>query len=385
MVQKRDYYEILGVDRNSAADDIKKAYRRLAMKYHPDKNPDNAASEEKFKEISEAYEVLSDDKKRQVYDQFGHSGLESSAGTGFHGFQAGADIHEALRTFMEAFGSENSFGGIFDGMFGTSRRRGTGATRGSDLRYDMRLRFTEAAFGAKKQIDVTKLEVCKSCKGSGAGPGSKPTPCVKCGGDGQIRMTQGFFSISRPCDFCQGTGTVISNPCSQCGGQGRMRHKKRISVNIPAGVDTGSRLKISGEGEAGIKGGPPGNLYVVINVETHPIFDRHGDDILCEVPIMFPIAAIGGEIQVPTLNGKVNLKIPAGTQSGTIFRLRGKGIRNLRGYGTGDEHVRIIIETPQKLNREQKELLQQFSAISGEKEHPLNSNFLKKVKKLFSK
>ena len=388
MASKKDYYETLGVEKNADFEKIKKAYRKQAMKYHPDRNPDDKTAEAKFKEATEAYEVLSDDSKRQIYDQYGHAGLEGSAGAGFHGFSSGTDINEALRTFSDFFGGGGSggLGGIFEEMFGGGgRSRRSAAVRGSDLGYELRLTFKEAAFGVKKQIEVPKTDTCKTCKGSGAAAGSQPTACIQCGGTGQISRSQGFFSIRSTCDYCHGQGVVITNPCKTCAGHGRVKVRKKISVNIPAGVDTGSRPKISGEGEAGIKGGPAGNLYVIMEVEPHPLFDRHGDDILCEVPIPFTTAALGGQIEVPALRGKAKLKIPPGTQTGTIFRLKGKGIANLRGYGHGDEHIRIVVEIPEKLTREQKSLLEKFDKETSDRQNPKTTEFRKKVDQYYEK
>jgi len=384
MADKRDYYEVLGVGKSATSDELKKAYRKLAMKYHPDKNPGDATAEEQFKEVSEAYEVLTDANKRRIYDQFGHAGLSSAAagagaGAGFRGF-GGVDPFEI---FERAFGGESIFDSIFGGGFGTrTRRRAAGATRGSDLRYDLAISFEEAAFGTKKQIVVPRLDECSECKGSGLAPGSTRSACPQCRGTGQIRTSQGFFSVSRTCDRCGGTGSIITNPCVKCNGQGRIRGRKTLNVTIPAGVEMGSQLKIAGEGEAGTRGGPPGSLYIFINVEAHPLFDRHGDDLLCEVPITFSLAALGGSIEVPTLNGKARLKIPAGTQSGKIFRLRGKGIQNLHGYGRGDQHVRVIVETPQKLTRQQTELLEKLAATTGGHEYPVGEEFTRRVKRL---
>lgn len=378
--QKRDYYETLEVGKEASTEDIKKAYRRLAMKYHPDKNPGDKGAEERFKEVSEAYEVLSDASKRQTYDQFGHAGLEG-AGAGFRGFHA-FDLDEALRTFSGVFGE-----GIFDTFFGDvfGRRTRTAGARGSDLRYDMTIKFEEAAFGTKKEVTIPKAESCGTCGGTGAKPGTTRTTCPQCGGRGQISSTQGFFSIRRTCGRCQGLGTVVSQPCPECAGAGRVRRRKTISVTIPAGVEEGTTLRITGEGEAGERGGPPGNLYVVIDVQPHPIFDRHGDAILCEVPITFTTAALGGEIEVPTLDGKARLKIPAGTPTGKIFRLKGKGIVNRRGYGRGDQHVRIIVETPQKLSRRQRQLLEELSASTGDREYPQRAAFVSRMNKLRGK
>lgn len=389
MASKKDYYDTLGVEKNSDFEKIKKAYRKKAMKYHPDRNPDSKTAEAKFKEATEAYEVLSDDSKRQVYDQYGHAGLEGAAGSGFHGFRSGEDINEARSAFESFFGGGGmgGLGSIFEEMLGGGggRSQRSAAARGSDLGYELRLSFNEAAFGTKKQIEIPRTDTCKTCKGSGAAAGSQPTPCIQCGGSGQMSRSQGFFSIRTTCDRCHGQGIIITNPCKACAGHGRVKVRKKISVNIPAGVDTGSRLKISGEGEAGIKGGPAGNLYVIMEVENHPLFDRHGDDILCEIPIHFTIAALGGQIEVPALKGKAKLKIPAGTQTGTIFRLKGKGIANLRGYGNGDEHIRIIVEIPEKLTKEQKNLLEKFDKENTDRQNPKTTEFREKVNEYYEK
>lgn len=380
VANKRDYYEILGVAKDASEGDIKKAYRRLAMKYHPDKNAGDKEAEESFKEVSEAYEVLSDPKKRQTYDQFGHAGLEG-AGAGFGGFHH-VDMEEALRTFSGVFG-----GSIFDTFFGDvfGRRAGRRGARGSDLRYDLTITFEEAAFGTKKKLTIPKTEGCSTCGGSGAKPGTDRITCPRCRGAGQVSAVQGFFSIQRTCDRCHGMGSIISQPCPECAGSGRVRTRTTIAVPIPAGIEEEATLRLSGQGEAGERGGPPGNLYIVIDVEPHPIFDRHGDDILCEVPIPFTTATLGGEIEVPTLDGKARVRIPPGTPSGKIFRLKAKGVVNRRGYGRGDQHVRIIVETPQKLNKHQRRMLEEFSASTGEKEYPRMAAFRSRVKKLDKK
>ena len=380
MANKRDYYEVLGVGHGADEGELKKAYRKLAKKYHPDKNPDDTTAEDNFKEVSEAYEVLNNANKRRMYDQFGHAGVSgAAAGAGAGGF-GGVDPFDV---FERAFGGEGIFESLFGGGLGGRRgRRQSAATRGSDLRYDLTISFEEAAFGAKKQIVVPRLDECGKCKGSGLAPGSTRSACPQCRGTGQVRSAQGFFTISRTCDRCRGAGAIASNPCKNCSGEGRVHARKTLNVTIPAGVELGSQLKIAGEGEAGSRGGPPGSLYIFLNVEPHTVFDRHGDDLLCEVPITFTLAALGGTIDVPTLNGKARLKIPAGTQSGKIFRLRGKGIQNLHGYGRGDQHVRAIVETPQKLSRQQSGFLEKLDAETSGREYPMGDEFTRKAKHL---
>lgn len=380
MADKKDYYEVLGVGKDAGAEDIKKAYRKLAMKHHPDKNAGDKNAEERFKEVAEAYDVLSDPSKRQTYDRFGHAGL-SAVGAGYGGF-AHFDMDEALRTFSGVFG-DSIFESFFGDVFG--RRRGTSGARGSDLRYDLTITFEEAAFGTKKDVTLPKTDLCEGCGGSGSAPGTQRRVCPQCGGSGQMRSVQGFFSIQRTCNYCQGMGSIISHPCPVCAGAGRVRKRKTISITIPGGIEHGDTLRVQGEGEAGERGGPPGNLYVVLEVEPHPLFDRHGDEVLCEIPIPFNVAALGGEIEVPTLDGKARLKIPPGTMSGQIFRLKGKGIVNRRGHGRGDQHVRVIVETPQKLSRHQRELLEKVSEELGEKQYPRTAEFNARVNKLTNK
>ena len=379
---KRDYYEVLGLSRNASGEEIKKTYRKLAVKYHPDKNPGDKEAEEKFKELSEAYEVLGDSAKRSRYDQFGHQGV--NFGSGGRGFTWSDFSHyDDLR---DIFGSFFEQGSIFEEFFGGfGERQKTGGVPGDDLRYDLSIEFTEAAFGAKKEIEFKKHDICSTCKGEGAQPGTSKEECPSCKGVGRVRTSQGFFSISQTCPQCRGMGKIISSPCTSCQGSGREISVKKLSLNIPQGVESGSRLKISGEGEAGIRGGLPGALYVVLHVKEHELFVRHGDDILCEMPVSFPFAALGGEVDIPTLEGKASLKIPAGTQSGKVFRLRGKGIPNVQGYGRGDQLVKILVETPTKMNAEQKELLKQFAHLGGEEIHPLSKSFLGKVKSLLTK
>ncbi len=353
---KRDYYEVLGVEKNASEDEIKKAFRKLARQYHPDVNPGDKNAEEKFKEINEANEVLSDPDKRQRYDQFGHAGTDPGGYGGFGGFGQSADF--------------GGFGDIFDMFFGGSERRSNGPQQGSDLRMDLQLTFEEAAFGIEKDIELPRLENCSACRGTGAKAGTQPARCKKCQGTGQVRVTQktplGHFQTIKTCPECNGTGQIITAPCPECSGRGKVRKTRKLHIKIPAGVDNGSRIRLSGEGEAGTKGGPSGDLYVYLGVSSHKIFERDGEDILMEMPITFVQAALGDEIKVPTLQGYATLKIPEGTQTHTVFRLRGQGIPRLRGVGRGDQHVKIVVVTPNKLNEEQRKILREFSASSGQ-------------------
>ena len=343
---KRDYYDVLDVDRGADDDAIKKAYRRLAMKYHPDRNSGDEDSEERFKEAKEAYEVLSNPQQRAAYDQFGHDGLNLGGGGQGPGFSGG---------FRDIF--DDVFGDIFG-----SRGGGARAYRGSDLRYPLELDLDRAVAGDTITIRVPTVVDCGTCHGSGARPGTSPVPCETCGGNGQVRLQQGFFSIQQTCPRCKGAGTVISDPCTACAGHGQVRDQKTLSVKIPPGVDTGDRIRLAGEGERGARSGPPGDLYVEISVRAHPIFERNGNDLACEVPISFATATLGGEVEVPTLDGAVRIKVPEGTQTGRQFRLRGKGVRSVRGGGTGDLLCRVVIETPVKLTARQKELLHELDA-----------------------
>ncbi|MBU4312016.1 MAG: molecular chaperone DnaJ [Candidatus Omnitrophica bacterium] len=385
MTTKRDYYEILGAQKGASVDEIKRAYRSLALKFHPDRvsADKKKEAEEKFKDISEAYAVLSDPQKRSQYDQFGHAGIDSrySAEDIFKGADFGS-IFEDLGLGGGIFGSIFENLGIFGG--GYSSRRG-GPRQGRDLEYEIVISFEDAAFGTKKTIGVQRYETCDTCKGEGARPGTKKTTCSTCNGRGQIMQSTGFFSISQTCPKCRGEGTIIKNPCVKCAGSGRNMVTKKIEVTIPAGVDTGSRMRVQGEGEAGSKGGPRGDLYIYIHVKDHAIFERHGYDIICDVPISFTLAVLGGEIEIPTLNGNVDMKVPEGTQSGKVFRLTGKGIKRLRGYGQGDELVRVIVETPTRLNSEQKRILKEFAKSCNDKVNPLSKSFIDKVKKVFKK
>lgn len=368
---KRDYYEILGVKRDAAEADIKKAYRRIAMKYHPDRNPDDKDAEEKFKEASEAYEILSDTKKRSVYDQHGHAAFDGTGGMG-----AGA-ASGGFGNFGDVFGD------VFGDIFGGGRSRG-GPQRGADLRYTLTIDLEDAVRGTTTKIKVPTLVPCKPCDGSGAKPGTKPTQCKTCGGAGQVRMQQGFFSVQQACPACRGKGNTISDPCTACRGHGVLEEEKTLSVKVPPGVDNGDRIRLAGEGEAGTAGGPSGDLYVQMSVRPHKIFERDGANLYCEVPISFVDAALGGEIEVPTLDGKVMLKVPDETQTGKLFRLRGKGVVPVRGGAAGDLICKVTIETPVNLNKQQKELLRQFQSSTESKSHsPRKSSWFDGMKSFF--
>jgi len=377
-MSKRDYYEVLGVNRDASDAELKKAYKSLAMKHHPDRNPDDKSAEEKFKEANEAYGILSDSQKRAMYDQHGHAGLAGGmGGAGFGGAAGGA-------SFSDIFG--DVFGDIFGGGGGGGRGGRSHAHRGDDLQYNLELNLEEAVAGTKVDIRIPTHVACETCDGSGAKKGTIPSTCTTCGGVGQVRMQQGFFSLQQTCPRCHGKGKMITDPCPSCHGQGRTQKHKTLSVKIPAGVDNGDRIRLSGEGEAGEHGGPSGDLYVQVAVRPHAIFERDGTDLFCEVPINIATAAIGGDLEVPTLNGRVKLKIPAETQSGKLFRLRSKGVKSVRGGQQGDLLCRVLVETPVNLTKKQKELLEQFNESLQEDsvEHsPRSSNWLDGVKKFF--
>jgi molecular chaperone DnaJ len=374
-MSKRDYYEVLGVSKNASEAELKKAYRRLAMKYHPDRNAgdERVEAEVKFKEAKEAYEILSDAQKRTAYDQFGHAGVDSSMGGGPGGFGAGSSFSDI-------------FGDVFGDIFGGGRGGGQRVNRGADLRYNLELTLEQAVAGTTVKIRVPTHVRCTTCGGSGAKSGSRPEPCATCGGHGQVRMQQGFFSIQQTCPRCHGAGTVIKDPCTTCRGQGKVQETKTLSVKVPAGVDTGDRIRLGGEGEAGDHGGPAGDLYVQVAVKQHEIFTREDSDLYCEVPIGFASAALGGELEVPTLDGKVKLKIPAGTQTGKMFRMRGKGVKPVRGGPVGDLLCRVVVETPVNLTDRQKDLIKELDdtmQAGGKTHNPHSSSWLDGAKKFF--
>ena len=372
---KRDYYEVLGVGRDAAEEEIKRAYRKLAVKYHPDKNPDDPHAEEKFKELGEAYDVLMDADKRAAYDRFGHAAFAQGGGFG-RGF------HDPFDIFREVFGGGGIGGGIFETFFGGGTRT-EDRQRGSDLRYDMQITLEEAAVGVEKEIEIRKLDTCDKCKGSGAEPGSSTINCPTCGGRGQVISSRGFFQISQTCPRCRGVGQTIEKPCRQCQGDGRVEKSSRIKLKMPAGISEGARLRSSRNGEAGIRGGAQGDLYVVIHVKEHEIFQRDEDNLYCEVPISFSIAALGGEVDVPTLEGKAHLKVPAGTQSGQVFKLRGKGIVHVNGRERGDLFARLIVEVPTRLNSDQRAKLEEFAALCGDENTPMRKSFFERAKEFF--
>ncbi len=375
-LSKQDYYELLGVEKSASADEIKKAYRKKALQYHPDRNPGDKAAEEKFKEATAAYNVLSDPEARKRYDQFGHAAFEQGAGAGFGGFQG------------DFSGFEDIFGDIFGSFFGGAGQaqggRRTRGRSGRDLKYDLEISFEEAAFGAEKEIKIEKRVHCDSCDGTGAQRGSKPETCQTCAGSGQVRVQQGFFTLARPCHVCGGAGQIIKNPCGFCRGDGLRAVPSKINVKIPAGIDNGQRLKLRGEGEAGTGGGAAGDLYVQISVKEHPFFERQESEVVCEVPISYAVAALGGEMQVPTLEGPVALKVPAGTPSGKVFRLKNKGIQVLGTTRRGDQHVRLVVKVPKKLSEKQRAAIEKLKVFDEENLEADEKGFFDKMKNMFS-
>jgi molecular chaperone DnaJ len=377
---KRDYYEVLGVRRNASDEEIKKAYRRLAVKFHPDKNSGDKTAEERFKEIGEAYEALSDPQRRAAYDQYGHAAFDPRARASRAG-GFGGGFHDPFEIFREVFGGAAG-GSIFESFFGGGQDPSQ-PQRGDDLRYDLEITLEEAALGCEKEISVTKPDRCDECNGSGMEHGSKIRTCSTCGGRGQVLTSRGIFSIAQTCPHCKGAGRILEKPCKSCHGGGRRERHSKIKLHIPPGVNTGSRLRSSGNGEAGFRGGHPGDLYVILHVKPHEIFQRDGDDLLCEVPVGFVQATLGAEIEVPTLDGRTTIKIPVGTQPGTVFRVKDKGVKKLQGYGHGDLHVRVQVEVPTLLSHEQKAKLQEFAESCGEDANPISKSFFEKARKLF--
>ncbi len=383
MPTKRDYYEVLGVSRSATADEVKKFYRKLAMQYHPDKNPSPEAAE-KFKELSEAYEVLSDAKKRQQYDQFGHDGMKATFGPG--GFEFNRDFTH-MSDLQDILGSLlNGEGGFGDFMGGGGRRRSkTGPQRGNDLRFDIEIDLEEAVFGSEREVELPVTEECDICRGTGAASGSGRETCRHCGGRGFIVSGGGIFQIRQGCPVCNGEGTMIRNPCSKCSGSGRVRARRRLALRIPRGVETGSRLRLAGKGEGGVRGGPVGDLYVVVHVREHELFERQSDDLLCTVPVSPILAALGGEIEIPTPDGFAKIKLPPGTPNGKVFRLREKGMPNLEGHGHGDLHVRIVLEVPTRISSRQRKLLEDFAAITDANNYPDETRAHKAAEDFFAR
>lgn len=381
---KDDYYELLGVAKNATEEELKKAYRKKAVQYHPDKNPGNKEAEEMFKKVSEAYEALKDPEKRAAYDRYGHAAFQQAGGgpRGPGGMSGG--FHDPFDIFREVFGGGGAGGSIFEEFFGGGGGGGGGGAHdGNDLRYDLEISLEEAARGLEKEISFRKLAACEHCHGTGAEPGSKAVRCPTCHGAGQVTTSRGFFAVRQVCPTCHGAGTRIEKPCAQCHGQGRENKTSKLNVRIPPGVDTGSKLRSAGNGEAGLQGGGAGDLYIVIHVKEHEIFERHDDDLFCEIPIKFTLATLGGTIEVPTLSGKASLKIPAGTQSGTTFRLKGRGMPGLRGGHQGDQLVRAHVEVPASLTAEQRKKLEEFALACGDADEPVSRKFFEKAKKFF--
>lgn len=382
--KKQDYYELLGVAKGASEEDLKKAYRKKAVQFHPDKNPGNKEAEEMFKKVSEAYEVLKDPEKRAAYDRYGHAAFEQAgAGPRGGGGYGGGGFHDPFDIFREVFGQGGGgSGGIFDQFFG-GEGNGGGTGRGSDLRYDLEITLVEAARGVEKEISFRKLGECRHCSGSGAEPGSKKTTCPTCRGAGQVTTSRGFFHVRQVCPTCHGSGSRFEKVCAKCSGEGRVQETAKINVRIPPGVDTGSKLRSTGNGEAGVMGGAAGDLYIVIHVAEHEVFERQGDDLFCEMPIKFTLATLGGTVQVPTMEGKATLKIPAGTQSGTTFRLKGRGMPQLRGGGHGDQLIRVHVEVPTALTTDQRRKLEEFAQACGDADEPVSRSFFEKAKKFF--
>ncbi len=386
MATKRDYYEILGVSKTASAEEIKKAYRKLAVKYHPDKNPGDKNAEEKFKELGEAYEALSDTEKRAAYDRFGHGAFQAGGpgAGGFGGRGGGGGFHDPFEVFREVFGGGGGGGSVFGDIFGDAFAGGgrERSGRGADLRYDMEISLEEAVNGCERDIVIRKLDTCDACSGSGAAKGSKTITCPTCGGTGQVSVSRGFFSMVQTCPRCQGMGVIIEHPCPQCNGEGRTEKNSKIKIKVPPGVDTGSRLRSSSQGEAGIRGAAAGDLYIVIHVKEHPIFARRDNDLVCEIPVTFAKATLGGELIVPTLEGRASVKVPPGTPSGKIFRLRGKGVPDIRSGQRGDLHIRLNVEVPKKLTAEQRKKLEEFAQLCGEETE--DQSFFEKAKSFFT-
>jgi len=372
-VSKRDYYDVLGIEKNAEKNDIKRAYRKLAMKFHPDRNPNDEKAAESFREVTEAYEVLSDENKRSRYDQYGHAGVDDQmGGFGAGGFQGSHAYQDFGDLFGNVFGDAFGFGG-----------GGAPSNQGSDLRYNLTISLEEAAAGKEVELEIPKHEQCNTCTGSGARPGTNPVPCSTCGGHGQVQMQQGFFAVRRTCPSCQGSGKTIESPCVSCGGTGRKKVKKNIKVKVPAGVYEGAQVRVTGEGEAGTQGGPSGDLFIVVKLKPHSMFERDGADLHCEMPITFPQATLGAEVDAPTLDGKVKIRIPAGTEGGRVFRLRGHGVTDVRVRQKGDLFVRVYIAVPKKLTTNQEDLLKQFAKETGDEVYPERSSFLDKAKELW--
>ena len=381
---KRDCYEVLGVGRDADSETLKKAYRKLAVKYHPDKNPGDHEAEERFKELGEAYEILTDEQKRAAYDRYGHAAFQQG---GFGGAGRGGGFHDPFDLFREVFGASGGGNGIFEHFFngGQGGSDSSGRQRGSDLRYDMQITLEEAFLGAEKEIEIRKLDACGTCDGSGAQAGSRAVTCSVCRGRGQVVASRGFFQVAQTCPNCHGSGQVIEKPCKTCHGDGRVEKTSRVKLRIPAGIDDGARLRSSGAGEAGMRGGSPGDLYVVVHIKEHAVFERDGLDLHCEMPVPFVTAALGGEVRVPALNsGAANLRVPAGTQSGTVFRVRSQGMPALQGHGKGDLLVRVQVEVPTKLNSEQRKALEHFAELCGDENTPIHKSFTERLKEFFT-